>query len=1126
MVLFYGKMMTNDKNFTRFHLAIEPKKWYCKIMKLLNTKDTKNYKKLITVLIALSVLLNSIPVIKSTTQSLSETIREEINLTLQEAKLAALSIPKDKLYEKTYTFTSEEKIPKFKIDALAIEWEALIPEGTTLNISVRFFEEGKWGSWQHVENDTDIKSESELEKPHDLIIANRAAKFQYQVYLSTNDTSKTPVLKNIEFTYVFSPSLPGEEGIFDPLKIDFDRILAGLKIVSDSNPRVISRSEWGADESLRYENGSFKEETVVDVSGEIPSNGEANEDDFYKEYKDEIALEKILKTDAQGKKYKWPVEIAAKLRKFIIHHTATSKDLDNPKAAIRSIYYYHAISRGWGDIGYNYIIDQQGKIYEGRFGGEKVVGAHAGRANTGSIGIAVLGNYENEDVPYPVIQSLINLISEKANLYDIDPLGRSSFRGERLPNILGHGDVMDTSCPGAKLYAKLPDLRKLIAQSLVENGSVLESTETQSTAEFDFEETGDRSPLIVKAYSNGTFTIKLKNTGTAVWTNETFLVANQHPENQNMITFNANEEKSSNIASLKEASVAPGETGTFEGKVHSFLRAGLITFDITPIFNGKKKIEKYILLPLYVNKPKLSYAVYEIHLPKTNLKGGEKTSTWVKLQNTGDVPWTNAGPNPMRLGADGPRDRLSPMANNQTRLASLKQEKVNPGEIGYFEMEFVAPKTGGVYREHFTPVIEGISWLKEEKSLEFVFFVEGSTYKAEFVSASEENILKPGETKKVWLKMRNIGDARWVRKGVNAVQTNVVAGKGITVAGVKLDRDVEPKNIGKLEFQLTAPEKEGTYRVYFWPRVKNRIISKKPLKFYFKVMKEIPNQSKGDTIRVALSVSGDPVIRGDGKFDIMVNSEKIESYDMDDAIEVSLKDGQYTLKNGNEAMVLADYPRFVPNEGTILRIDNFTNRPSWSTNVNDNQYRGILEVRDVEENPMVVNELPLEDYLKGVAEPAESDPYEKIKTLAILARTYAKFYLDVDKKFPSKPYDASDDPGIFQRYLGYGYELRAPNMTRAVNETQGMVVTYQGSLVKTPYFSSSDGRTRSAQEVFGWTNTPYLQSVADPYCEGMELRGHGVGLSGCGAYGAAKDGKTAEEIIKYYYQGVEIEKLY
>ena len=126
------------------------------------------------------------------------------------------------------------------------------------------------------------------------------------------------------------------------------------------------------------------------------------------------------------------------------------------------------------------------------------------------------------------------------------------------------------------------------------------------------------------------------------------------------------------------------------------------------------------------------------------------------------------------------------------------------------------------------------------------------------------------------------------------------------------------------------------------------------------------------------------------------------------------------------------------------------------------------------------------------------------------------------EKFPGKPYTLDDDPKNSQKYLGYGVTRRADNIVKAVDETKGVVVTYDEKVIKTPYFSSSDGRTRSGQEVFGWTNTPYLQSVADPGCEGQTLRGHGVGMSGCGSRAMAEDSKTYIEILKYYYKGVEV----
>jgi hypothetical protein len=147
------------------------------------------------------------------------------------------------------------------------------------------------------------------------------------------------------------------------------------------------------------------------------------------------------------------------VRKFVIHHTATSNgDLD-PAATVRAIYYYHAVTRGWGDIGYNYLIDTQGRIYEGRKGGEGVVGGHAMQYAWGSIGISLIGNYDEVDVPTAMQNALVELMAWKGNLHFVDPTGHGFFIDQDLPNIMGHRDGAQTTCPGKYAYARLPAIR-------------------------------------------------------------------------------------------------------------------------------------------------------------------------------------------------------------------------------------------------------------------------------------------------------------------------------------------------------------------------------------------------------------------------------------------------------------------------------------------------------------------------------------------------------------------------------------------------------------------------------------------------------------------------------------------
>lgn len=184
-------------------------------------------------------------------------------------------------------------------------------------------------------------------------------------------------------------------------------------------PPIVSRAGWGCDESLRFDGGG-----------------------------NEIYPRRYV-----------PVEHA------IVHHTETSNSTD-PIAEIRSVYYFLAVTRGWGDMGYNYLVDRYGTIYEGRFGGQNVVGSHAFQYAQGSSGIAAIGTFTSFDVPPATQASLIAIIAWVARA--LDPLGnRDFFQATRLPTICGHRDVYDgKNCPGDRLYAALPLIRQYVAQVL------------------------------------------------------------------------------------------------------------------------------------------------------------------------------------------------------------------------------------------------------------------------------------------------------------------------------------------------------------------------------------------------------------------------------------------------------------------------------------------------------------------------------------------------------------------------------------------------------------------------------------------------------------------------------------
>lgn len=157
------------------------------------------------------------------------------------------------------------------------------------------------------------------------------------------------------------------------------------------------------------------------------------------------------------------------LKLAFVHHSATGNNYDcsEAPAMIRSIYRYHVLSSGWRDMGYNFLVDRCGTIYEGRAGGvtKPVMGAHTYGFNTNSMGVAVLGTFTNAEPPAAAVRGVSQLVAWKLGLFGVDPSatvtvtsgGGKYPKGTRvkLHTVSGHRDGYNTECPGARLYSQL-----------------------------------------------------------------------------------------------------------------------------------------------------------------------------------------------------------------------------------------------------------------------------------------------------------------------------------------------------------------------------------------------------------------------------------------------------------------------------------------------------------------------------------------------------------------------------------------------------------------------------------------------------------------------------------------------
>jgi hypothetical protein len=154
----------------------------------------------------------------------------------------------------------------------------------------------------------------------------------------------------------------------------------------------------------------------------------------------------------------------------IIHHSAGSNSDTDYVSVVRNIYIYHTEVRGWSDIGYNYLIAQDGNIFKGRDPGtlqqDEVLGAHFCNANTGTMGICVLGDYTSLAPPVNALQSLIDLTTWKLGKDSLDPLGIYPHPlNANLPVIAGHRDGCATECPGDSLYQRLGYIRQEVSSA-------------------------------------------------------------------------------------------------------------------------------------------------------------------------------------------------------------------------------------------------------------------------------------------------------------------------------------------------------------------------------------------------------------------------------------------------------------------------------------------------------------------------------------------------------------------------------------------------------------------------------------------------------------------------------------
>ncbi|MBP9773279.1 MAG: N-acetylmuramoyl-L-alanine amidase [Candidatus Peribacteraceae bacterium] len=752
-------------------------------------------------------------------------------------------------------------------------------------------------------------------------------------------------------------------------------------LVAAASPHILSRSEWGADDSFLFNAPASSSSSASSVSSSTstapatPSQRVTDCQTAQQAYADQFALQRTVTKDSQGRTFRWPLQYSKKVDLLIVHHTALEVQKTGRTAVdrVRALYAYHTNSLGWGDVGYNFVIDESGQIYEGKYGGRFVVGGHSYCNNINTLGVALMGNFELEQPSQKQVQALQWLLKSLSQEYGINVGSATNFHGKSFASrIIRHRDVLSTACPGYYLATAFPQVVSNVVSDNIA-GSV---------------KFPDLPPVIDIT--------KPASPSSSVQSSEP-----KRGEGELVPVRVTQEIKELKASGGSEMRLNPG---------------------------GQQRFDLVYTAPL------------------GGVRGGSRIAQVVRSSSAIGI---------LEESEDGRTD---------VRGALTLPQSIASGEQYRFQLLLTAP------------LEEGNFWF-EIGGIRYTLKTSGRRSRLAVIPQSLSILTSP--TNDVPLSVRA-----------------TVKNKVVPVAT-----------------RRAAPSSRSSSKGFVAPVQRPEI-------------KPIPQNTRASvssSSSVASSVASSPLIR----IRLSLTSFPIVTFTntgFGNEREFLQGDSIVVRQSGNLCQAVGN-SNFV--EGEILRLkpakDGFTSVDS--VRGKKQTYRGVIECRIIDGQVAFINELPMEDYLKGLAEEGDSQPLEKQKAFAVAARSYAAYYLSpTNRKYAGKPYDGDDSPASFQSYMGYIFEQKNPRWVLSVSQTAGKVLKKNGEVIKTPYFSSDDGRTRSIEESTIKIKYPEIYvSKPDPWCVGMKMAGHGVGMSGCGALGQAKDGKTYEQILSYYYPGTALD---
>lgn len=531
----------------------------------------------------------------------------------------------------------------------------------------------------------------------------------------------------------------------------------------------------------------------------------------------------IAKEDIVDAATAWPAEYYP-VERFIIHHSAadfTKYDdtgittEEGWKDQARAVYRYHAKNLGWGDTGYNYIIDPYGNIFEGRAGGEGAAGGHAVRGgscvsfassvkgqtvgfNRGTVGIVFLGNYNKNILTGPAQKAAANLIARLSKDFNLDPKKITEFDKRNLPLIIGHKDVDCTTCPGTSTKASLDNILRLTEEAYAAlpdaiatlRGTVLNAPEKR---------------IIVKPGESANLTIAVQNNSTTTWHSFT--------SDKAMLT-DATQSAAGPVpvaASMQETNVRPGETAHFAVSLSPTADIPLISKQLIVKLGANSVPGTEVSFSVTDRALPLAATIRSAEFPQKAFIGTAATAT-ILFENTGTEIWSQDS---LRLSTLTPE-----LIAKSAKLAPL-EKTIAPGAVATFEIPITAPKIG-LHLLSLNLIVKNPQGTKNVQNGAYAAEILGvAASQASLVEEKFPTTMKPLERKTITIKVKNTGVTTWkqgktgLRLIVNAVNDPFYDAKDWVaqlVPAWMIEKTVKPGETATLKFNLAAPKKAGTYQ--------------------------------------------------------------------------------------------------------------------------------------------------------------------------------------------------------------------------------------------------------------------------------------------------------------------------